>query len=159
TRGQIQTLDIIDIDASNQQATIVGDLCDPTTLADHGPYDCVLAPQTLQYVDDPQRAVANMYAALDEGGILLLTVPAITRLDPDLATVDRWRWTELGITDLVQRMVPDADTQVDGHGNPVVALAFLMGIATEELRSSELDHFDQNFPIVVTAAIIKPHRP
>lgn len=154
---QHTSIDIVDIDPRNDQATIVADLAEPGSLPPEA-FDCAVVPQTLVYVKDPFAAVANLWQSLASGGVLLLTVPAIARVDPAFTADDRWHFTPAGLKEVVGRSCPGGSSVVEAHGNPVVAVAFLYGLAQEELRQSELDANHPHFPIVVTAAVTKPAR-
>ena len=153
--SSVTSSDVVDIDASNEAATIVADLVLPGSLPAES-YDCIVVTQTLQYVDDPSTAVANLWASLARGGTLLVTVPCLQRIDPDLPDVDRWRFTPLGLEDLVRRGCPEGEREVAGYGNVLASTAFLMGIAADELRRAELERPDPDFPLVACARARKP---
>src|SRR5205085_1129710 len=54
----VQRLDVLDINPSNEKATIIGDLADPETLpADT--FDCVICTQVLMLIYDIRAALAN----------------------------------------------------------------------------------------------------
>jgi hypothetical protein len=151
----VTSVDIVDVDPRNDRATIIADLSDPGSLPE-GAFDCVVVPQTLVYVPDPFAATENLWQSVAPGGALLLTSPAIARLDPVYTADDRWHLTPAGLEALIARSCPGADYAVESYGNPVTAIAFLQGIAVEELRPEELDARHPLFPIVVMAALRKP---
>lgn len=152
---RVTSSDVVDIDTSNEAATIVADLALPGSLPAER-FDCAIATQTLQYVDDPVAAVSNLSQALAGGGTLLLTVPCLSRLDPEQRNVDRWRFTPLGLEDLVRRGCTEGELDVRGYGNVLASTAFLMGLAADELRPAELDDLDPDFPLVACARVRKP---
>ncbi|MEM6620956.1 MAG: class I SAM-dependent methyltransferase [Pseudomonadota bacterium] len=79
---QIETLDLNDIDAADQNLTrpdILGDICQPFPDWMHNRYDAVIAFAMLEHVYDPPAAVANFHAALKPGGRLYLYVPWMWR--------------------------------------------------------------------------------
>jgi SAM-dependent methyltransferase len=152
--GDVSSIDVVDIDPRNDDATIVADLADAGSLPT-GAFDCAIVPQTLVYVRDPVTALENLWQSLAPDGSLLLTTPAIAHLDPDTPELDRWHVTPAGLEELIARACPGGTAIVRGFGNPVVAIAFLHGIAAEELRSSELEADHARFPIVVTASVRK----
>lgn len=147
--------DVVDIDAANAEATIVADLTVRGSLSDQR-FDCIIVTQTLQYVDDPGAAVANLWAGLAPGGTLLLTVPSLQRIDPDAPDVDRWRFTPNGLVDLVRTATAGADFEVVGFGNLLASTAFLMGLSAQELRPKELEANDPDFPLVACARVRRP---
>jgi SAM-dependent methyltransferase len=146
---------VLDIDESNPAATVVADLGVEGALSP-STYDCVIVTQTLQYVTDPDRAIANLWVSLRPGGTLLVTVPSLARIDPFLSTSDRWRWTPTGLRSLLQRHCEGAELEVCGSGNLKVALGFLLGLAEEDLEDEDLRPDDADFPITACAAARKP---
>ena len=151
----VERIEIVDIDPRNELATIVADLADPGSLPASA-FDCVIVPQTLVYVRDLAAAVANLWQSLAPGGTLLVTTPSIARIDPVAADVDRWHLTPAGLAEIVRVACPSGDATVAGHGNPLVAIAFLHGLAQEDLTPAELEFEHPLFPVVVTAAVQKP---
>lgn len=147
----VTSIDIVDIDARNDTATIVCDIGDSGSLPP-ARFDCVIVPQTLVYVRDPVAAVANLWQSLAPGGTLLISNPAIARLDSAAINEDRWHLSPAGLREVMLRGAPDAQgVSIAGHGNILAAVAFLHGIAQEELSSDELDVHDDLYPVVVTA--------
>src|SRR5215207_7533889 len=49
--GAVRSVDIVDIDAGNPRATLVGDLADPATLPREA-FDCIICTQTLMLMYD-----------------------------------------------------------------------------------------------------------
>jgi SAM-dependent methyltransferase len=147
--GQVTSSDILDVDASNEEATVIADLAEPGSLP-AGRFDCAIVTQTLQYVSSPVAAVENLWATLAPGGVVLITVPCTSRIDPDLAEVDRWRITPRGLELLLGRCAWD-ELEVRGFGNVLGSVAFLMGISGDELRRRELEGDDPDFPLVACA--------
>ena len=45
---------------------------------------------------------------------------------------------------------------VQAHGNVLAAIAFLHGLAREELRQEELDTKDPDYEVLITARAVKP---
>lgn len=146
--------EVIDVDAANPRATIVGDLAAPGFLESHA-YDCCLIVQTLHLIADPRPAMEVLWRALRPGGVLLATVPGIARIDPDIAAIDYWRWTPAIARRLVGEVFGDAHVEVEGHGNVLASMAFLTGMAYQELSSRELDATDEAFPLLVSIRAVK----
>src|SRR5918999_2267065 len=147
--------DVVDIDAKNTDATIVDDLAVRGSLPEQR-FDCVIVTQTLQYVGDPAAALANVWAAVAQGGALLLTVPCLQRIDPDLPDVDRWRFTPSGLEHLVRGEAAGGAFEVVGYGNLLASTAFLMGLSAQELRPTELEANYPDFPLVACASVRRP---
>jgi SAM-dependent methyltransferase len=154
TRFGASSVDVVDIDASNERATIVGDLCDPTTLQ-AARYDAAIVTQTLQFVSDVEAALRNLLRSLRAGGSLLITVPALSRLcGPD----DRWRWTPIGLEQqLWAAMTAEpAEVKVAGLGSSLSARAFLFGLAADDLDEEVLKVHDPDVPLVVVGCVRLP---
>lgn len=151
--GRLGRVDVLDIDATNPAATIVADLCAPDAL-EAARFDCVILTQVLQYVADPAVALANVRRSLRPGGVLLLTVPSLSRLDARNAAVDRWRFMPAGVELLLGDLFDDVE--VDAPGNLTSAAAGLLGLAAEEVGPRGAAR-EPRFPLVVTArASVRP---
>jgi SAM-dependent methyltransferase len=153
--ADVTASDVVDIDPQNEDATIVTDLAVRGSLPEQR-FDCIILTSTLQYVDDPAAAVGNVWSALAPGGTLLLTVPCLQRIDPDTPDVDRWRVTPNGLAQLFRGEVDGGDVEVVGCGNLLASTAFLLGLSAEELRPSELEYNDPDFPLVACARVRRP---
>ena len=51
---------------------------------------------------------------------------------------------------------PPDHLSVEAHGNVLSAIAFLHGLAAEELRPSELDYRDADYEMLITVRARKP---
>ena len=146
--------DVLDINPSNAAATIIADLGEPDSLPAQR-FDCVILTQTLHLIPDMQIAIANVWRALAPGGVLLLTVPALGRHDARKSfDHDRWRVTKTGLEWLLGRL-PTARADITTYGNVLSCVAFLYGLASEELRSEELQFHDREFPLIIGARVLK----
>jgi SAM-dependent methyltransferase len=150
---RVEFSDIVSIESTNPRATIVGDLVQPDLLPDAA-FDCIILTQVLQYIFDLRAAVATLHRALKPGGVLLVTVPGITKSEQH-----QWSWYWGFTAPAVRRLFEDwfgADAvTVEAPGNVLAATAFLFGIATEELDISDLNVEDTHFPVIVAARVIK----
>ena len=108
----------------------------------------MILTQTLQLLADPGAALANLEASLVPGGVLLVTVPSLSRLD--LADRDYWRWTPAGLEALCRRALPGCDVAVSRAETPVRA-AFFVGLSAENVGQRVLGRDDPNFPVVACA--------
>ncbi len=147
---RVTSNEVVDVDPSNAEATLIADLAEKGSLPSAS-FDCAIVTQTLQYVSRPRTALENVWTALAPGGVALLTVPCASRIDPDLPVTDLWRMTPRGLETLLRQGGDWPDLEVTGYGNVLAAVAFLMGLAGEELREPELDENDPDFPLVVCA--------
>jgi SAM-dependent methyltransferase len=150
---RVTSAHVLDLDADNPKATIIGDLGSPDTLAAES-LDCVVLTQTLQFVGAAGQAIENVYRALKPGGVLLLTVPGISQLERQWD--DLWRWTPLGLRRFLDNVLPaEAERAFEEHGNVLTSIAFLFGLAAEDLSSGEYDVDDPMYPLVICARVRK----
>ena len=147
--GQIH---VVDIDSANRQATLIADLTVVGSLPASS-YDCAIVTQTLQFLADVDASIANLRQALRPGGTLLLTVPCLSKVDHEAPASDYWRWTPAGLKVLLERGFPGDLVHVEGRGNVLASVAFLMGLAQEDLREEELGFEDSRFPLVACARV------
>ena len=147
---RITTAHVLDIDASNPDATIVGDLADPGALPESR-FDCIVLTQTLQFIGNVEAALVNAYRSLAPGGVLLLTVPCISQLEAGWD--DYWRWTPRGLGLFLERALAGARCDVVAHGNVLTSIAFLLGLAAEDLSEREYSVEDDAYPLVICARV------
>lgn len=151
----VTDVDVLDIDSTNPKATIVADLATADTVPDES-FDCVVLTQTLQYIFDVGAALRHVRRILRNGGVLLATVPSVTRMTTEIADLrDYWRFTEDSCLELVRREFGDRAPLVRAYGNALTCTAFLAGLAVEELPQSRLDMHDPSFPLVVAVRAVK----
>lgn len=146
--------DAIDIRTDNPRATIVADLCQANSLP-AATFDCAVVTQTLHLVPDATTAMANLYRALKPGGTLLLTAPVTSPLAIDLPT-DAWRFTPLGLQHLAEGCTAAGDEiVVSAHGNRISSVAFLLGLAIEDLRNDDLEPNDALCPLIAALRLTR----
>lgn len=145
--------DVLNLDASNPRATIIGDLADPATLPEQR-FDCVLLTQTLHLVFDMAAALANVRRALRPGGVALITVPGITPLQPGLGYDWYWSLTEESLRRLLHQSFDPAKVEVTTYGNLFAATAFLHAAAVQEVPRRKLERFDPAYPVTVAARAV-----
>lgn len=145
--------DVVDINAANEQATIIADLTVPGSVR-AGHYDCFVLTQTLPVIYDSRALIRNCYEALRPGGTLLVTAPFLCRYSPH--PEDHWRLTDRSLSRLLDDNTDGVGLKVEMWGNLVASIAFLTGLASTELTTAELDHRDARFPVVVSARMEKP---
>jgi hypothetical protein len=148
--------DVLHVVHGRPNVTLVGDLQD----APHLPaaaFDCVILTQTLHLIYDVRAALRTVHRILKPGGVLLVTVPGITRISRfDMERWgEYWRFTSRGIHRMLEDIFPEAPIQVEAYGNVLAATAFLYGLAAEELTPRELDHRDPDFEVVIGANVRK----
>lgn len=156
-RGVVRA-DVLDIDPKNEQATIVADL----TATDHVPaglFDCFILTQTLQFIYDAPAAVRHAHRLLAPGGALLATVPVVSRLAPRYGIeTEYWRFTPASCRRLFGDVFGAANVEVVTFGNVLADVAFLQGVAVQEIARGRLDVNDPYFPLIVGVRAVRGDR-
>jgi SAM-dependent methyltransferase len=140
---------VLDVDAANERATIVADLA----AADAAPsdrFDCFILTQTLQLIYDVHAAVGHTHRMLRPGGVVLCTVPCVSRVSHGLVDAEFWRFTQASCERLFGDVFGSENVEVRAHGNVLAAIAFLAGWAAEEVGRRRLELSDVHFPLLVT---------
>ena len=148
--------DVLDISATNAKATIIADLARADAVPT-GAFDCFVLTQTLQLIYDVRGAVAHARRLLRPGGVVLATVPSVSRIALGNNGVDCWRFTAGACARLFGEEFGDGAVTVRSCGNVLASIAFLAGMAHEELSRRELEHVDEDFPTVITVRAVKPY--
>lgn len=171
-RSGVDQVDILDLAASNPQATIVADLNDPKAAVPTDAFDCVICTQTLQFVYDVPAALRTLRQALKPGGTLLMTVPGISQIVPveliqspgitgadypggRAALLDYWRFTPSAAERLCSDEFGQDGWKVESFGNVLAAVAFLHGLAADDLRPGELGHNDPAYPLLIAITVFR----
>jgi SAM-dependent methyltransferase len=141
--------DVLDIDPTNAAATLVADLAAADAIPSES-FDCFILTQTLQYVYDVRSAIEHVHRILAPNGVVLCTLPSVSRIARRHSETDHWRFTAASARALFAASFGDDNVAVESHGNVLTAMAFLTGISAEELSRRELDETDPFFPLVVT---------
>jgi SAM-dependent methyltransferase len=154
---RITKSDVLHVIEGNPKATIVADL----TSAHHVPsntFDCIIFTQTLQTIYDFRAALRHLFRILKRGGVLLVTNSGICKIgrregvDP---WGEYWHFTTQSVRRLFQETFPAANISIEAYGNVLTAIAFLHGLAAEELRQEELDFFDPDYEVLITVRAVK----
>jgi len=144
---------VLDVDADNPDVTHVADLADGEGLPSEA-FDCFVLTQTLQYLFDLRAALATCHRILRPGGVLLATMPVTSRIC-DYPPTDCWRFTPRSARLLLEEAFAPGAVTVRGHGNVLTQVAFLEGLAYQDLTEAELNHDDERFPLVVCARAVR----
>ncbi len=148
----VERRDVLDINGANPHATIVADLTAADTIPSDS-FDCFVLTQTLQFIPDTRAAVTEAHRILRPGGVLLVTVPVVSRTERQL--VDYWRFTSAGAEALFGPVFGAEQVTVQSYGNVLTCVAFLTGMAREELSRRELDAHDEHFPLLIGVRAVK----
>lgn len=148
--------DVLHVVEGNPEATFIGDL----TNADNIPsdtFDCFILTQTLHLVYELRTALSTIHRILKPGGVVLATVPGISQISDDQwASYWCWSFTTFSIQRLFEEVFPSANVKVEAFGNVLAAIAFLQGMAFQELRPEELDYRDPKYELLITIRAMKP---
>jgi SAM-dependent methyltransferase len=150
----VEHREVLDIDPTNPEATIIADLTAADAIASDQ-FDCFLLTQTLQFIYDTPAAIAHAHRILRPGGVLLATVPAVSRIDRHLKTTEYWRFTAASCSTLFGEVFGGKQVTIRSYGNVLTAIAFLTGMAYQELSRRELQAQDEYFPVLIAVRAVK----
>ena len=154
-RDRVTRADVLHVNGGNPLATFVCALESGAGLPTAS-FDCVILTQTLHLIFDIRSALETVARILKPGGVLLATVPGISQVDPgEWGTTWSWALTPHAVQRLVDETLPGSDAVVSSHGNVLTSVAFLHGLADQELTTAELELHDPSYPMVSTARVVK----
>jgi len=149
---RVTRTDVLHVTEGNPDATIVADLTDAPNVPSDS-FDCIIFTQSIQMIYDFKAALRTLHRILRPGGVLLLTTHGISKIGRRLGRDDwgeYWHFTAQSVVALFEELFPDADVEVTSYGNVLSSVAFLHGLAAEELSPDELDHQDPDYDLLVT---------
>jgi SAM-dependent methyltransferase len=146
----IDSVGVLNVVSTGAPNEIVDDLARPLQLP-RDTFDCVICVQTLHLIYELASAVETLRDILRPNGVLLATFPGISRIssDPDHAWLDQWRLTGVSSRRIFGEVFGDDNVTVHGYGNVLSAIAFLHGLAAEELDQDELDFRDPAYDLLI----------
>lgn len=150
----VDHVDVLDVIASNPQATIIADLA-AADVVPANTFDCFILTSTLQYIYDNRSAVFHVHRMLRRGGTVLATMPAVSRVDSRHSDTDLWRYTSASARSLFSEAFGSELVCVRNFGSVLTAVGFLMGMAAEEFSDAELSSNDPNFPVLIAVCAVK----
>jgi len=154
--GGVTRTSILDVDPANPQATVVGDLAGEALDIDE--VDCFILTQTVHIIFDAKSALRQAVRVLKPGGVLLCTLPAVSRVnyeDGGLEGGDFWRFTRAAVQRLVQELPDVGDVEIRTWGNVRTCAAFLYGLSVEDLPAEVMALHDPWFPLLHGLRIVK----
>jgi SAM-dependent methyltransferase len=147
--GRVTASTVADIDEANRQATLITDLNEAGALPDES-FDCIILTEVLHLLKSPATCLRSCHRALRAEGSVLITVPALKRLNPKDPDGDYLRYTPAGL-ELLLRRAWNGPFSVTWYGNLRACVAFLVSCVSEEMGSEELRFRDERFPLTVAA--------
>lgn len=154
--SRVRQTDVLNIRPGGPETTIVADLADGTGIPSDS-FDCLVITQTLHLVYELAAAVHTLRRILRPGGTVLATFPGISPISSDV-WAGSWNWalTPLSARRLFEEVFGEDNVEVRAYGNVLSSVAFLEGMAAQELRPAELDHLDSQYPMLVAVRAQRP---
>ena len=150
----VKESDILSPVPGDADATIVADLTDAPEIPDDT-FDCAILTQVLVVIYDIAAVVASTHRILKPGGVVLATVPGITKAHQDYDWPFCWGFTGESARRLFEDVFGEGQVEVRLFGNVLSATAFLYGLSSHELTESELHHHDPNFQVTIGIRAVK----
>jgi SAM-dependent methyltransferase len=150
----VERRDVLDIDPTNPKATIVADLAAAEAIPSDT-FDCFILTQTLHLIYDLRGALGHARRVLRPGGVLLATLPALSRVSRRAAASDYWRFTPASASVLFGEVFGPDRISIRSYGNVLAGITFLAGMAYEELSPRELEAYDEYFPVIIAVRAVK----
>jgi SAM-dependent methyltransferase len=149
-------VDVLMATGGNPLATIVGDLTDAPQIPSDT-FDCAIVTQTLQFVYEVRSALATLHRVLAPGGVLLATVPGITKISPpeDEQFGEWWHFTGRSAKRLAEDAFGEGNVETRSFGNVLSAAGFLYGLAASDLTPEELDAHDRLYEVTIGVRAVK----
>ncbi len=120
-------------------------------------YDCAIITQTLMFIFDIQKVVANIYKLLKRGGNALVTVAGISQISRTDA--DLWGSYYGFHKDAIKRFfVPifgEENVKIHSYGNVKTAVAMLCGLCQEDLVQEDFTPEDPDYPVILSIVLKK----
>lgn len=148
----IERLDILHLDDSNPQATIVAELGRPNDIPDNS-FDCIICTHVLNAVFELEKFIADVHRILRPGGVLLVAVPHVSMYDPDAGEI--WRFTPGGVGALLRRSFEADQITVRSYGNSLTAAGEIRGLVYDEFSAGQRNLHDPRFAVEVCARAVK----
>jgi hypothetical protein len=82
-------------------------------------------------------------------------VPTLSPIVDDDQLTDYWRFTPASCTALFGDIFGRESISVRAYGNVLTSIAFLVGMAHEELTAEELETHDNRFAMLVSVCAVK----
>ncbi len=149
--SRVTKSDVLHYTKGNPQATIIADLTTATNI-ESNTFDCIIFTQTLQMIYDHHAALKTLQRILRPNGVLLCTANGISKICRVLGTDpwgEYWRYTAQSSKIMFEEAFKAGNVKVTTYGNVLTAIAFLHGVAAEELSESELNYHDSKYEVLI----------
>jgi SAM-dependent methyltransferase len=157
--NRVTKSDVLHVEEGNPEATIVADISTAHQIPSDT-FDCIILAQTLHLIYDVRPAIKTLFRILKPGGVVLVTFPGISQIShqSEQGWANSWFWsfTVNSAHLLFEEVFPAVNVKIVAYGNVLAAIAFLHGLASEELCQKELDHCDPDYQVLITVRAVKP---
>jgi len=153
--SKVENIEVMTIEKDNPNSTIIADL----TKAKNVPsdeFDCIICTQVLNYIYDFNLALKQLYRILKPGGVILTTVPVVSKTCLKESWTNYWRFTSRCSQMIFKEVFPEESIRVESYGNVLTSVSFLHGLAVEELAKEELDFKDPEYEMIIAVRAKKP---
>jgi SAM-dependent methyltransferase len=148
---------VVDVDPENPLATLRADLAAPDQCPS-SQADCFVLTQTVHIIYDHAASVRSAMQVLKPGGVLLCTIPAVSRVNYEnggLRNGDFWRMTRAAVERLFGDLDSASQLEIQTFGNVRTCAAFLYGLAAEDMPPPVLEFHDPWFPLIHCVRAVK----
>ncbi|MCP4634131.1 MAG: class I SAM-dependent methyltransferase [candidate division Zixibacteria bacterium] len=97
---KVEQYDTFDVERRVPEVKYVGDIQDMTEIKDNQ-YDSVLCLEVLEHIPDPFKACDEMNRVMKSGGMLILSIPHLSRLHEE--PHDHFRYTKYGLKGMLEK--------------------------------------------------------
>lgn len=156
--NRVTKSDVLNLVEGEPETTIVADITKAGDISSDA-FDCIIMTHTIQMIYDQRAAIQHLYRILKPGGVLLVSTHGLSRIgrhEGEDPWAVHWRMTTYSARQLFEEYFPPDHVEVEGHGNVLVAIAFLHGLEVHELDKRELDYYDNSYQILLNIRAIKP---
>ena len=118
-------------------------------------FDLIISTNVINFTKNPFVTLRHHIDMLNIDGTIFLTASSsmpISQFDAE-RWGDYWRFTPDAMHHLLENL--DCEYQVESLGNFKSSVAFLCGLASEEMEESDLKEKDNRYPLLVVALIKK----
>ncbi|MBF0100152.1 MAG: methyltransferase domain-containing protein [Desulfobacterales bacterium] len=133
---------------SDSESTIIADLSSAVDIPENT-FDSIILTQVLHCVYNVRCAINTIHRILKPGGVVLVTLPSITKADQSYTWPFLWGFTFDSARRLFEEEFGSEQVEMHLYGNIVSATAFLYGLAAHEIQLKELNYLDPNFQVII----------
>jgi SAM-dependent methyltransferase len=148
-KRKVSKTDVLDIDIKNPKANIYGDIRNLKKLIEDESYDCIILTHVLGLIDDPSKAVSEIYRILKKDGVVLATSACFSPTYKEAKNF--WRILPEGANYIFGKYFGPENVEVTSYGNVLAGRAFWVGMSQEDLAKEDLRYNDSRFPCVTCA--------